>query len=404
MVSLYDHQKAAINKMRSGSILRGGVGSGKSITALVYYLVKECKAKIDFDGLEEPRKMRDPKDLYIITTARKRDTLEWDKECAKFALPSPFWNVNVIIDSWNKIQEYVDVSDSFFIFDEQRASGSGEWVKAFLKITKKNNWILLSATPGDSWLDYIPVFIANGFYPNRTAFLREHAVYDRYAKYPKINRWINVQKLINYQDRILVNMNYEKKTMSRKQYFVCDYDRNAYKRLMRDRWDIFDDDPIKNISKLCSLLRRVSNTNPDRFRILGEILSRHQTAIIFYNFNYELEMLREYLDKLNRPYSEWNGEKHEQILEGDKWCYLVQYNAGSEGWNCIKTNVIIFFSQNYSYRMMTQAAGRIDRLNTPFTTLWYYYIRSSSPIDSAIFRTLKNKETFNESAFIQSLS
>jgi hypothetical protein len=50
--------------------------------------------------------------------------------------------------------------------------------------------------------------------------------------------------------------------------------------------------------------------------------------------------------------------------------------------------------------MMTQAAGRIDRLNTPFTDLYYYVFKSGAPIDQAIDRALRAKRNFNEKLFL----
>lgn len=401
-VSLYPHQKKAIEKLGSGSILCGGVGSGKSITALAYFITKVCQGTIDeFGDVVSINKLRD---LYIITTARKRDTLEWDSECAKFMLSQnvkcSILGIKVVIDSWNNIMKYKDVQGAFFIFDEQRVVGYGEWVKAFLKITKKNRWILLSATPGDSWADYIPVFIANGFYSNRTEFLRKHAVFDRYSKYPRIDRWINCDELIGYRNRILVRMNYKKKTISHIDHHICGYDKSAYIKILKERWNIYKDHPIKNISELCHTLRRVVNTDEERLIFLESLLTKHQRAIIFYNFDYELDILRKFANKWVGNYGELNGHRHDPIPTGDQWVYLVQYNSGAEGWNCVETNVIIFYSQNYSYRIMTQAAGRIDRLNTPYVSLFYYHIRSNSPIDIAIQRALKEKRTFNESEYL----
>ena len=195
-VQLDGNQLLALEQLKSGSILCGGVGSGKSRTSLAYFTVKECKGGLN----GEP--MKDPKNLYIITTAKKRDSKEWEDEFPPF----PFDEIDICIDSWNNIGKYADVKDSFFIFDEQRLVGSGAWVKAFLKISKSNHWILLSATPGDTWMDYIPVFIANGFYKNRTEFIRRHVVYSRFAKFPKVDHYVETGRLLRLRKSILVNM------------------------------------------------------------------------------------------------------------------------------------------------------------------------------------------------------
>lgn len=376
-VSLYPHQKSALEKMHNGCILVGQVGSGKSRTAIAYYISKVKSIPI-----------------YVITTAKKRDSKEWEDEFKPFGL------TNYIIDSWNNIKKYTTVENSFFIFDEQRLVGCGAWVKAFYKIVKKNQWILLTATPGDTWMDYIPVFVANGYFKNKTDFIRRHVIYKSYMKFPVVDRYVDAGKLIRYRREVLVNMDFKKEAVKVPYRIMTDYSKNLYKRIFKDRWDIYDDCPIQETGKLCYLLRKVTNTDPSRIDAVIEILKEHPTAIIFYNFTYELHILRRIANDLGYQIGEWNGEVHSDVPTGDKWVYLVQYTAGSEGWNCITTNVTIFYSQSYSYRTMVQAAGRIDRMNTPFKELYYYYILSSSPIDLAIRRALTQKKNFNEKAFL----
>ena len=397
-IELYDHQKAALNKLNNGSILCGGVGSGKSRTAIAYYFVKECKGSIaDNDYIP----MKQPKDLYIITTAMKRDSKEWERELVPFLLypGDGTYSIKIVVDSWNNIRKYKEVKDSFFIFDEQRVVGSGEWVKAFLKIAESNRWILLSATPGDTWMDYIPVFIANGFYKNRTEFKRRHVVFNRFSKYPKVDRYLETGRLLRLKKQILVDMPYTKPTISHNEWINVDYDKEIYHLVSKERFDIFNNEPLRDASALCYALRRIVNSDPERLKAVTKILEKHSKAIIFYNFNYELELLRKFANDNNIIFSEWNGHKHESLPVGDQWIYLVQYSAGAEGWNCITTNTIIFYSQNYSYKATVQAAGRIDRMNTPYRDLYYYHLKSRSSIDSAIFIALKKKKNFNEKTF-----
>lgn len=402
-LSLFEHQIKAVNEMRNGCILCGGVGSGKSITSLFYYF-KECGGGLDYDGEYLP--MTDPVDLYIITTALKRDNMEWEGELARFLLSTDesvsIYETKVVVDSWNNIAKYKDVKNAFFIFDEQRVVGSGAWVKSFLKIAENNRWILLSATPGDTWMDYIPVFVANGFYKNRTQFIREHVIYSRYCKFPKVDRYVNTGRLIRLRNRILVNMEFERATVSHHEDVYVQYDISAYKDIMRNRWNIWENKPIKNAGELCYALRKIVNSDQSRIVALMEIIEKHPRAIIFYNFDYELEMLKNLYYGKDVEVAEWNGHKHQPVPEGDKWIYLVQYNAGAEGWNCVKTDTIIFFSQNYSYKVMVQAAGRIDRMNTPYKDLYYYHLKSRSGIDLSISKALNSKKKFNVAGFVKS--
>lgn len=401
-ISLYDYQLEAISRMKNGCILCGGVGSGKSRTSLAYYY-KENGGEL---GTDRYVRMKNPRDLYIITTARKRDDLEWEGEMTIFLLSTnPEVNAyenKVVVDSWNNIKKYKDVHGAFFIFDEQKVVGSGVWVKTFLNITRKNEWILLSATPGDTWTDYIPVFVANGFYKNKTEFTREHIVYSRFTKYPKIDRYIGTGKLIRLRNSILVDMNFTRHTVSHHEDVYVRYDIDKYKDAGKNRWDPYKNEPIKDASGLCYVWRRIVNSDESRQVAVLELFEKHPKMIIFYNFNYELDILKEVFGEIEGvEVAEWNGHKHQPIPTGKSWVYLVQYTAGAEGWNCIRTDTTVFYSQNYSYKVMSQAAGRIDRLNTPFTDLYYYHLKTRSGIDLAISRALREKRNFSERKYVE---
>ena len=379
-MNLKPHQEKALKQLRNGSILTGGVGTGKSRVALAYYSVP-FKAE----------------DLYIITTAKKRDSLDWEKEAALFGIgkePDATVSGVMTVDSWNNINKYTEVENAFFIFDEQRLVGSGAWVKAFLKIAKKNKWILLSATPGDTWMDYIPVFVANGFYKNRTEFKREHVVYASYSKFPKVERYLGVQKLVKHRNRILVKMPYERQTVRIPKTIFVEHDQEMLDIAVKERWHTLENRPIRDVAELFHVMRRIVNSDPSRLEAVKEGLSPHDKLIVFYNYNFELDILRTLSEDV--PVAEWNGQKHEEIPDTDRWVYLVQYIAGAEGWNCIETNAMLFYSLTYSYKNWEQAHGRIDRLNTPYTDLYYYILRSKSQIDSMVWRCLKNKKNFNE--------
>ena len=405
---LYPFQERAVEDLDSGKILCGGVGSGKSITSLVYFLSKECRHRTGrnaFGPTYQP--ISGSPDLYIITTARKRDSGEWGDELVKFNLHTGvntvMGGITVTIDSWNNIHKHVEAKDAFFIFDEQRVIGYGAWTKAFLKITKHNRGILLSATPGDTWSDYMPVFIANGFYKNKRQFEQMHAVYSRWSKYPKIDRWIDEDRLERIREHILITMERPKQTERTTHVVSVGYDNAAYKSAFKNRWNPYTNAPIKNSPELMMCLRKIINTEPRRLDEVAHICKRRRRVIIFYNLNCELEMLRTLGKCTGYPVAEWNGHVHDPLPEGDEWIYLVQYTAGCEGWNCITSDTVIFFSLNYSYKVMEQAAGRIDRLNTPYPVLHYYVVRSFSPVDVAIVRALKHKENFNESAFLRKI-
>jgi hypothetical protein len=405
-VNLYPHQLDALEKMKNGCVLAGGVGTGKSITSIAYFFTKVCGGDLRINGFGQLEELKAPRDLYIITTAKKRDGKDWEDEALPFGLSNKFElshsGAQLYVDSWNNVIKYQDVENAFFIFDEQRLVGSGAWVKAFLKIAKKNQWIMLSATPGDNYMDYVPLFIANGFYKNRTEFIRKHVVYSNFSKFPKIDRYVETGVLNKMIRQILVDMPYEKKTIPHVKNVLVKYDEAQFKRIVKDRWHIYEDRPIVDVGELFRVMRKLVNSDPSRLQAVLKLMESHERLIIFYNFNYELETLRTIGDLCpDVEVREWNGQKHEEVPTSDKWVYLVQYSAGAEGWNCVSTNATVFYSLNYSFKINHQAKGRTDRLDTKYIDQYYYILRSTSAIDNAINKSITLKRDFNEKAFLR---
>lgn len=375
---LYSHQQEALRKIKSGSILNGGVGSGKTITSLVFY-------KENFSH----------KKLYVITTAKKRDTGDWEEDASKVGVTIE------VVDSWNNIKNYIWLEDAFIIFDEQRVVGYSAWGKAFITICRKNKWILLTATPGDSWMEYMTVFIANGFYKNKTDFVDQHVEFDQWVKYPKIKNYHNVGKLMRFRQEILIPMHFERKTKRHRKLIKSKHDETLYNRILKERWNIFEDKPIENASEMLQCLRKLVATDEDRIFNAKFLMDIHDKLIVFYNYNYERDVLIGIANELGKSYWEWNGHAHQEVPDTDEWLYFVQYTAGAEGWNCITTNTILFYSMNYSYKITEQAEGRIDRLNTKYTDLEYYFLTSDSSVEKDIYKAIKTKEKFNESAWLK---
>jgi hypothetical protein len=379
---LMPHQLEAVENLGNGKILWGGVGLGKTRTALAYYQKKEA-----------------PLDIYVITTAKKRDSLDWEQEAVKFGISTNrdlSSAGRLVVDSWNNIGKYEDIEDSFFIFDEQRVVGSGAWVKSFIRIARKNRWILLTATPGDQWTDYVPVFVANGFYRNKTQFAREHVLYASYSRYPKIVRYLEVETLEKYRNLLLVEMPYQTHHEIVEEEIICDYDVELFNQVLKKRWNVYDSRPLRDVAEMFRVMRRVVNSDPSRLTTSMEVLLRHRKVIVFYSFDYELEILRSWCAENRIEWSEWNGHNHQQPPEGERWVYLVNYMAGAEGWNCTYSDTILFYSLTYSWRTFMQAKGRIRRLNNEHKILYYYVLMSNSVIDKAIRNAQKHKKMFNE--------
>jgi hypothetical protein len=387
-LSLREHQKEAVKSLHNGSVLYGAVGTGKSRCAVAYYLENET-----------------PRDIYVITTAKKRDSLDWEHEFAAISVGITRSSYGrLCVDSFHNIGKYVEIEDAFFIFDEQRLVGNGSWVKAFKKLAPNNHWIMLSGTPGDSWMDYVPLFIANGFYKNVTQFKREHVRYDSYSKYPKISGYLNEGKLQALRNHILVEMPFAKHTIRHLNWMDIDYDKDQFKTIQQRRWNIFEDRPLKDAAEMLRVMRRAVNTHPSRLEMILRLQESHKRLIVFYNFDYELEILRTLGSEYNLNIAEWNGHKKQPIPSTNEWVYLVQYVAGAEGWNCIETDAICHYSLTYSYKNFEQTQGRIDRLNTPYTNLYYYPLVSDSFVDRAIRRSLERKKNFNEKRFAAKMS
>ncbi len=397
-IQLTEYQVEAVEKMHNGCILRGGTGSGKTLTSLVHVFEKILKGSSPLYPGHTYKKAAVNLSIYVITTPKKRDSLDWTREAALVPIGL------TVVDSWNNIKKYEHLKNAVFIFDESKVIGYGAWTQSFLKITRHNAWMLLSATPGDTWLEYMPVFIANGFYKNKTEFEREHVMWSRFSKYPKVERYLGISRLIRQRDLITVDMGDQRATTQHHKDVLCDFNAIHYEILAKDRWNLFENKPIRDISQLCFALRKVVNSDESRLAALSTIYARHKKVIVFYNFNYELELLRSWCDSNKIVYSEWNGRNHDDLPTSPLWVYLCQYTAAKEAWNCIETDCIVFYSQTYSYKALVQSAGRIDRMNTTFLHLYYYHLISSAPIELGIQKALYHKENFNEGRWLMAES
>lgn len=369
------HQKLAVRKLHSGAILAGKVGSGKTFTALEFYKEKY----IDLP-------------LIVITTAKKRNDADWETEANLLGLEYP------TVDSWNNISNYEN-RHAFFIFDEQHASGTGKWAKSFIKIAKKNKWIMLSATPGDRWIDFVPVFIANGLVENKTKFNERYVVYNPNTPFPKIDRYINTFELEAMRHAIVVAMPDKRETVRHKKIVTTEYDRFLYTDVHDNRMSPFTKMPIKNASEYTQVMRKIVSTSPARVLEFKDLVSKFKRSIVFYNYNYELDIILQQLQSLGINTFVYNSKKHDPSPTEGEWCYVVQYSA-AEAWNNISTNRMIFYSPNYSYKVVEQCEGRIDRINTKYKDLYYYTLVSESSIDKSVIKAIKEKRIFNEGLWV----
>jgi len=391
MIELREHQKDALREMHNGCVLYGGTGSGKGYTALHYYIENES-----------------PKKLFVITTARKRNDRDWEEEAESLKIFTmgrySSKHGEIVVDSWNNIEKYKDVEGAFFIFDEQRAVGRGTWAKMFVKIAKQNNWILLSATPGDTWMDYVPLFVANGMFKDRTDFQRKHVIFKPYMKFPVVDRYINETKLQLLRNHILVEMPYDRLTTRHENWIEVGHNQEFMDLAWGRRWNALEDKPIRDPAELFRTMRQISNMHPSRLEYVLTALKKHRRLIVWYNFDYELELLRRLPASTTLgeivPILEYNGYKKDRLPDEGPMIYLVQYVAGAEAWNCTTVNAMVFYSLTYSWRNFHQAQGRIDRMDNTHMDLYYYMLVSNTKIDSKIQEALERKEDFNEREFV----
>jgi hypothetical protein len=387
------HQIPALSQLSNGSVLVGGTGSGKSYVGLAYFYTKVVGGSFDPPTLPSKKVP-----LYIITTAMKRDSFDWEAEAGYFGI-SKHEDLSVsgpmIVDSWNNIKKYVGIKKAFFIFDEQRTIGYGTWGRTFIKIARQNQWVMLTATPADSWMDLAPIFVAHGFFRNKTEFVYNHVVYSPYTKFPKIRRYLNTEYLESLKDKVFVVMKFDGRPKKHVHTIKVLYDKDKTKLITEKEWNEEQNRPIRNFSEQVSLLRKIINSHPSRVESVLRIHSVAKKIIVFYNFNFELYALKEAFNGLDIVVAEHNGHRHDPLPTGDNWVYLVQYMSGNEAWECHTTNYMVFFSLNYSYRITVQSMGRINRLNTPYEDLYYFRLVSDHKLDKSIDSALSKKKNFN---------
>lgn len=374
-VTFKDYQKRAINQMHNGCILCGGVGAGKSLTSLGY---------ID--------KVYPSGTVYIITPARKRNTGEWFDDIRKNDMDE----TRFVVDSWNNLSKYKDVKDAFFLFDEQKVSGKGTWAKSLIRIAKSNQWILLSATPGDTYDDYATVLIANGFVRNRTTWYDEYCVTKSQPFFHIVDHK-NKDVIDMMIRRIFIKMDYQsdKKRIER---VIPIQARSAgeEKEILMTHKAPGAQMPFTTFAAAIAYVRMNCYDKSKKTEALRKIIEKHKKIIVFYNFLSEkLEIERAAIDA-NVTINFYNGQRHDPIPDTDEWVYGVQYNSGAEAWNCITTNAMVFYSPNYSYKTMEQAHGRIDRVNSPYECLYYYMLLNELNIDNKVMNALSSKKDFNE--------
>lgn len=141
--------------------------------------------------------------------------------------------------------------------------------------------------------------------------------------------------------------------------------------------------------------------NSDKIAALKDLIeSTEDRLIIFYNFNGELEVLRDLCASVERPVSIICGNiKDLSSYEKSKDSVtLVQYQAGAMGLNLQKSNKIVYFTPPLSSEFFEQSKKRIHRIGQD-RTCFYYYLICSGSIEEKIYRTLAMRKDYTERLF-----
>lgn len=139
--------------------------------------------------------------------------------------------------------------------------------------------------------------------------------------------------------------------------------------------------------------------NKEKLSAFEDLLeSTNDRLIVFYNFNSELERLKEICEKFDKPTSEVNGAKHDltNYNDCDNSVTLVQYQAGSMGINLQLSNKIIYFTPPLSSELFEQSKKRIHRIgqNHP---CFYYQLKCG--IEEKIYGTLAMRKDYTDKLF-----
>lgn len=394
---LYKLQEKILNKSKENYLFHLGTGTGKTIIALHHYI-----------------KYSYPLDLIIIAPAVKVKEGGWDREIKfvfnELGLEMPKYEVV----SYSKLKKYV-AKKGHYIFDEchyiknstsLRGKISKELVKKYATC-----FSLLSATPASKWEEWCNYFILWGICKNKTEFYKRYVVMGR-QRYGSIE----FNTVVGYQNTELLKEHIKRRTSKKytvndmvempdliEQYieFKCS---SEYKKIKNDRIMESNGSIIKldTISKLYSTLRQQANIT-DKLEYLEYIINSNEedNVLIFYNFNYEKDMIINYLKskKIKVDYIINGVTKNYPIKENfeliNNTVTLVQIQAGGTGIELTYINKVVYFSPTYSYQDYIQSIGRAYR-NGQENKVLVYKFKVLNSIETDIWECLERKEDFNE--------
>ncbi|MBL0992197.1 MAG: DEAD/DEAH box helicase [Escherichia coli] len=425
-MKLFDYQKEAIENFESKPLNLSDVGTGKSYMSIGSYVKSECSKLLIICLAPKVNDFVEDSEIFNLNVTALNKGTKKNKE-----LLSESNLVAISFESsWRltELNKWVD-KDTFIIIDEShKVSVSKSKVTKFVMgLSKRAKYnYLCTATPVsngklENW--YPQLFISNVFRKPKKEFEQLFVI-----KQMRQMGSMRFMQITGYRNEHLLEQMIDEASVKYKRdkgYLPEDYVYKTkkpamYNKLKKSRLYKDDNDlrvELDNSSKLFNSLRQVSHgflngiskqVSKEPFERLDAILETHnnERVVIFYNYKWEAEMLKQLLDKLKRPYGEYNGSVKDlkPFKNNDNGVVLAQYKSASTGINdFVISNVMVFNSMPLSSTEYLQAKGRTDRHGQDKTPL-YYHIVPDTPIEKKIFSVVTNGKDFTNEMIEESVN
>lgn len=385
MINLYSYQEEYFKHVKPNYIYDMDTGTGKTIM-----------------GLHHHQTYFKDKPLLIVAPASKINEGGWQR-----TIDEHYPNIEYDTCTYNMLgKKWSQYKDWFVIFDEchRLKNSCGVWGKAGYNLTKISaGFILLSATAiPNGWEDSINYFKMFGLAKNKTQFIRNEAITTMDYGYMEILGWKNENKLKNMWKSISRHLSKDEATDLPPLVFENVYFKASatYKTIKKDR--IYNDVLYDNQMKLRHGLRLNTNLKNKIEYIKDFVDSTNDNIIIFYNYDEELKLLKENIDKKTylcngsiKDYpkkSEWDSIKNTVTL--------ANYKSGSEAVEFTYANIIVYFSPTESYTEYYQSYGRCYRNGQTKKVTAYKFITDNT-IEADIYKALDSKQDFNINLWLE---
>lgn len=419
MKTLFKYQQKIVdNETKPSSALFMEPGTGKTVTSLALFKKSKQPKLLVICIISKLQDWKDDiasetlRDSIILNQGSKKnkeiiEKREVDTYIINF---ESVWRIEDEILKWADEETYIIVDESHKM--KSNSSKVGKFFKKLKKRTKTK--CILTGTPQSSgYLDYYnQMYFIDAFNINLSMFKDTFCVYEtrRYTGYP-------FQELVGYKNVGALERSIKKNSV----FFKREINNNEipvdidvklpkpkeYNKFVLTR--IYKDYAADNSSKMFVGLRTASSgyigghkiDNP-KIQWLEEYLEGlDYRVVLFYNFNVERDSIRELLDKMKIPYSEYNGEIKDltNFHKHDNAVVLCQYMSASLGINdLVKSNVCVMYSPSTNYTDYVQSKKRIDRIGQTKKPL-FYNLYCEKTVEENILKTIKKGQNFDDKMF-----